>query len=126
MASYVDALWEPNQAWAKDSAVLMVILSKKTYVYNGNTIPLPSHSFEAGAAFLALALEGTARGLVVHAMGGFDEKKAKAAIGLTDDNYQIEAMVAVGNPTEKTATETTTKRFEVEKFISEGKFEEKL
>lgn len=124
--SFVDALWEPNQAWAKDAAVLMVVLSKKTYVYNGKTIPLPSHSFEAGSAFLSMALEGTGRGLVVHAMGGYDEEKAKAAIGLTDDNYQVEAMVAVGNPTEKTSGETITPRFELEKFISEGKFVEKL
>ena len=126
-ADFLDALWKPNQAWAKDASVLMVALSKKSYVYNGETVPLPSHSFEAGSAWMAMALEGTARGMVVHAMGGYDEGKAKKAIGLTnDEDYHVEAMIAVGYPTEKTTEETITTRHEVDKFISDGTFVEKL
>ena len=54
--AYLDALWDGNKAWAKDAAVLVVAMSKKSYVYNGRVVPLPSHSFEAGSAWMAMAL----------------------------------------------------------------------
>lgn len=123
---FVDALWEGNQAWAKNAAVLVVAISKKSYVYNGKLIPLPSHSFEVGSAWFSMALEGTARGLVMHAMGGYDMDKARKMVGLPEDDYQVEAMIAIGNPTDATAGESISTRFPVEKLVSEGVFEEKL
>lgn len=126
-APFLDALWEGNQKWAKDAAVLVVALSKKSYIYNGKLVPLPSHSFEVGSAWMAMALEGTARGLVMHAMGGYDQDKAAKAIGLTNrDEYQLEAMISVGNPTEGTDAESITQRHDIDKFVFEGTFEEKL
>lgn len=123
---FVDALWDGNRNWAKDAAVLVVVISKRSYIYNGNLIPLPSHSFEAGSAWFAMALEGTARGLVMHAIGGYDEQKIREIIELDSDDYQVEAMVSIGNPTDETISESTTSRHEIDQFISEGKFEEKL
>ncbi|KAI2808336.1 hypothetical protein BLOT_006278 [Blomia tropicalis] len=123
---FVDALWDGNRHWAKDAAVLVVVISKRSYIYNGNLIPLPSHSFEAGSAWFAMALEGTARGLVMHAMGGYDEQKIREIIELDSDDYQVEAMVSIGNPTDETVSESTTSRHEIDQFISEGKFEEKF
>lgn len=123
---YLGTLWEGNIAWAKDAAALVVVLSKKSYVYNDRTEVLHSHSFEAGAAFMALSLEGTARGLAVHAMGGFDDAKVREVIGLTgNEEYQVEAVLAVGNP-KAGGVEYITKRREVEQFTSEGKFVEKV
>lgn len=127
---YLDTLWELNRAWAQGAAVLVAVVSKKTYIhpFRGDTVHLETHSFEAGAAFMALSLEGVARGLVVHAMGGFEAGPAKAAFGLPEDeaDYHLKAIVAIGHPTEATAGETTTGRNEVESFLSEGKFSEKL
>lgn len=123
---YLDALWKDNITWAKDAAVLLVVISKKTYAYKDRIENLHSHSFEAGAAFMAMSLEGAARGLAVHAMGGFDEAKIRAVIGLTGkDDYQVEAMVAVGNP-KAGGQEYLTKRREIDQFTSEGIFAEKL
>ena len=62
----------------------------------------------------------------MHAMGGYDTDKAKKMIGLTDEDYQIEAMIAIGNPTATTASEDTTSRHDIDKFVSEGVFKEKL
>ncbi|KAH9395649.1 hypothetical protein TYRP_020383 [Tyrophagus putrescentiae] len=110
----------------QDAAALVVVLSKKSYEYNDRTEVLHSHSFEAGAAFMALSLEGTARGLAVHAMGGFDDAKVREVIGLTgNEEYQVEAVLAVGNP-KAGGVEYITKRREVEQFTSEGKFVEKV
>ncbi len=84
-----------NQEWCKNAALLVIIISKKTLDMNGK--PARTHSFDAGAAWENLALEGSRRGLVVHGMEGFDYEKAKNLLGLSDE-YQVEAMAAVGKP----------------------------
>jgi nitroreductase len=93
--TFFGLLTEANQAWCHRAAVLMVVLSHKVFARNGN--PNPVHTFDAGAAFENLALQGAAMGLVVHGMAGFDRDKARASLGIPDD-YDVEAMVAVGHP----------------------------
>ena len=89
-------LLEPgNASWAKNAGVLIVVVSKKTFDYNGK--PSRTHHFDAGAAWASLALEGSLRGLVVHGMEGFDYDRAKAELKIPDD-YDVEAMIAVGKP----------------------------
>lgn len=94
-ATFFGLLVEANQAWCAKAAVLMVILSKKTFTLNGK--PNPVHSFDAGAAFENMALQGSHMGLIVHGMAGFDAEKARTALNVPDD-YKVEAMVAVGRP----------------------------
>lgn len=90
---FVDLLAEGNREWATDAAVLVVILSKTTFDHNGD--PAPTHSFDTGAAFENLALEGSRRGLVVHGMQGFDYNGAVDLFDLPDE-YEAEAMTAIG------------------------------
>ena len=93
--AFFDLLMEANQAWCGNAAVLMVVLSHKVFTKDGR--PNPVHTFDAGAAFENLALQGAAMGLVVHGMAGFDRAKARTTLGVPDD-YDVEAMVAVGHP----------------------------
>ena len=88
-------LAEGNKVWAKNAAVLVVVVSKTTFDHNGK--PARTHSFDAGAAWENLALQGTAMGLVVHGMQGFSYERAKEVLGVPDD-HQVEAMIAVGRP----------------------------
>ncbi|MFB6284289.1 MAG: nitroreductase family protein [Halobacteria archaeon] len=90
---YLDLLVEGNRAWAKDAAVLVVIASKTTFDHNGN--PARTHSFDAGAAWENLALEGARRGLVVHGMQGFDYDAARETVELPEE-FEVEAMCAIG------------------------------
>jgi len=95
--------WEPlfellnpgNQEWAYKAAVLVVVLSKTTSDKDGS--PSVTHAFDAGAAWENLALQGTAQGLVVHGMGGFDRKRARTAARVPDE-YAVLAMIAIGRP----------------------------
>ena len=57
--------------------------------------PNPTHSFDTGAAWLSLALEGARKGFVVHGMSGFDYKRAKRVLKISN-KYKIEAMCAIG------------------------------
>jgi len=95
--TFFDLLAEGNQVWAKNAAVLIVVISKTTF---DNGKPARTHSYDAGAAWENFALQGSLLNLVVHGMQGFDYEKAKEILGVPDD-YQVEAMIAVGKPGRK-------------------------
>jgi len=90
--TFFNLLAEGNQVWAKNAAVLIVVISKTTF---DNDKPSITHSFDAGAAWENFALQGSLLELVVHGMQGFDYDKAKEVL-LIPDGYQVEAMIAVG------------------------------
>ena len=125
-----DLMIEFNQSWTKNAAVLLVIISKKTYYKNGK--PSRTHSYDTGSAWMALALEGSSRGYVVHGMEGFDYDQAQKTLQIPDD-YQVEAMAAIGKrapkeklPPELQARESPTPRLPVQQIIMKGRFEKKI
>jgi nitroreductase len=93
--TFFNLLVEGNRAWCHLAQVLVVILSKKTFTKTGK--PNPVHTFDAGASFENMALQGAAMNIVVHGMAGFDRDKARRDLHVPDD-YDIEAMVAIGHP----------------------------
>ncbi|MBI2208312.1 nitroreductase family protein [Candidatus Woesearchaeota archaeon] len=117
---------EFNQSWTKNAAVLVVIISKKTFDHNGQ--PSITHSFDAGAAWENMALEAARRGYVIHGMQGFDYEKAKKALGIPEV-YNVEAMAAIGKrgkksdlPQELQEREIPSQRKPLKEIIMEGKF----
>jgi nitroreductase len=119
-------LVEFNQSWCKNAAALVVIISKATFDFNGK--PAITHSFDTGAAWMSLALEGSRRGLVVHGMEGFDYAKAKTVLGIPD-GYQVEAMCAIGKrapkealPADMQAREQPSDRKPLKDIVWEGMF----
>jgi nitroreductase len=91
--TFLDLLEPANQAWAKNAAVLIVMVSHNVFDYDGR--PSRTHSFDAGAAWENLALQGSILGLVVHGMEGFNYDKASQVLKIPD-TYTVEAMAAVG------------------------------
>ena len=89
------SLVEANQRWAKNAPVLMLTAGKRTFSHNGSPNPYALH--DAGMALANLMFQATAMGLAVHAMGGFDRAKARAAFGIPED-YELGAAVAIGYP----------------------------
>lgn len=92
---FMSFLVEANRAWCKGAGALLVVMSKRTFSRNGK--PNPVHTFDAGAAWENLALQGAAMGLVCHGMAGFENDKTRAALGVPDD-FEIHAMIAIGRP----------------------------
>jgi nitroreductase len=92
---FFDLLVERNQVWCRNAAALVLFISRTTNEQNGR--PLNTHSYDTGAAWENLALQGTLKGLVVHGMAGFDYARAKATLNIPDD-FHVEAMAAVGKP----------------------------
>lgn len=83
-----------NQAWAKDAAVLLLSIARKTFS-NGN--PNRHYMHDVGAANQNLMLEATANGVLGHLMGGFDVIKTKEVFELTDDLDPV-VVIALGYP----------------------------
>jgi len=123
---FLDLLVPGNQVWAKNAAALLLFISKKTFTFNGK--PCITHSFDTGAAWENLALQGWLSGYVVHGMQGFDYERARTELSIPDD-YHVEAMAAVGLPAspevlpeQLQAKEGPSDRRKLEETICEGPF----
>ena len=124
--TFFDLLVEGNQAWCSRAALLVVILAHKIFAKNAK--PNPVHLFDCGCAFENLALQGTAMGLVVHGMQGFDFEKARTVLKVPDD-YAVAAMFAAGRPGDPKQLpqhlqerEKPSDRMSVSQIICEGAF----
>lgn len=93
--SFLGLLVESNRRWAKDAGLLAVVVSRTTSERSGK--PAGTHAYDAGAAWMALALQGTSIGLVVHGMAGFDYERARIELKVPED-HAVQAMLAVGRP----------------------------
>ncbi len=119
-----DLLSEFNKSWVKNAGAIILVFSKKTYDYNGK--PARTHSFDTGAVWQNLALQGSMKGMVVHGMSGFDYDRASQVFNLGDD-YHIEVMIAVGYPgnikdlpEDLQAREIPSWRKEISEIVFEG------
>ncbi len=86
-------LADGNRIWAKNSALLVVVISRKNFEYNEK--PAITHQFDTGSAWENLALEAFSRGIVAHGMQGFDYDKARIDLEIPID-FEVMAMIAIG------------------------------
>lgn len=127
--TFFNLLVDFNKEWCKNAAVLMVVASANNFALNNK--PSRTHSFDTGAAWENLALQGYAQGLVVHGMEGFDYDRAKTVLNIPAD-HTVEAMIAVGKPGPLNVLpealqkkEELSDRKKVEEFVFEGEFKVK-
>jgi nitroreductase len=125
-ATFLGLLGEGNKTWAQNAAALVVFIARRIFDYNGE--PSITHSYDCGAAWQNFALQGFSQGLVVHGMEGFDYERARSELKIPDD-FQVEAMAAVGKPGDKAdlpeklqQAESPNDRRKLGKSICEGPF----
>ena len=94
-AAIFDGLMGFNTVWAGKAAALIVVASQRFVEKDGAQAENVWHAFDAGAAWMSLALQAEVMGLVAHAMGGFEGAKLAPALGLPE-GHVIHAVVAVG------------------------------
>jgi nitroreductase len=123
---FFDLLVEANKSWAKNAGVLVVFISRKNFDYNNE--PSITHSYDTGAAWENFALQGWRQGLVVHGMQGFGYEHARKDLRIPDE-FQVEAMAAVGRPGAKDVLleklqerESPSDRRKLTESICEGPF----
>jgi nitroreductase len=93
VSKMVGLLTEQNRVWASKAPVLVMILGKKTFELNGKDNYW--HMFDAGTAWGYLSLEAQRRGLITHAMGGFDKKSVYDIFEISEE-YSPIAVIAIG------------------------------
>ncbi len=126
---FFDLLFEGNKVWAKNATVLVVIISMKNFEFNQK--PSITHQFDTGAAWENLALEACDRGIVAHAMQGFDYQKARDILNIPDI-FDVLAMVAIGKigcrenlPPNLQEVEFPNDRKPLSEIVMEGTFKSK-
>jgi nitroreductase len=87
-----------NQSWAVSASVLVYILSDilpMTDRKTGEPAPSSTHSFDAGAAWLSLALQATRLGYHAHGMSGIQYERAHAELRIPE-RYTLNAACVIG------------------------------
>jgi nitroreductase len=94
-ARLLNCLKEGNKKWAFRAPVLMLSVARMNFEDDGTS---NRHAFhDTGMAVLALALQATALGLIVHQMAGFDIEKARIDLKVPSGHEPV-AMIALGYP----------------------------
>lgn len=121
-----DLLIDFNKEWCKNASALVVMVSRDTFEKNNK--PAVTHSYDTGAAWMAMALEGATRGYVMHGMQGFNYEKARAVLKVPE-GYTVEAMAAIGKlaskenlPEEIRAKEAPSDRKPLTEILLHGSF----
>lgn len=119
-----------NTVWAGKAAALVVVASKPVVEKDGEAAENVWHAFDAGAAWMSMALQAQAMGLVAHAMGGFDAEALAQAVALPA-GHTIHATIAIGPqgdpatlPEALQARETPNGREPLDKIAHRGSFAE--
>ena len=81
-----------NEGWARNAGALIFVTSVTTFDGQRQNI---TNSFDAGAAWMSLAVQAQSMGLVAHGMGGLEYEKAPLILSLPE-NLKLEAAIAVG------------------------------
>ncbi len=93
-ARFLEILSPGNQIWAKEAPVLIFLLARRKTA-SGRIAEWGA--FDAGAAWLSLALQARKLGLFAHAMGGFDRDQVYANLNVAEEEYAVQVAIALGH-----------------------------
>lgn len=118
-----------NQSWAHTASALIVIVSNMLMMRPGSDpVRLPTHSFDAGAAWAMLALQAVRSGWQAHGMAGFDRERAFIELNIPQ-GYNVEAAIAIGRvgdpsvlPERLQTREYPSHRYSLDELVLEGGF----
>lgn len=105
------ALVEKNRFWADRAPLLMFLLARKKF--KGNEKTNRHAPFDAGAAWMALALQARRLGLYAHAMAGFRVDQAAEILEIEQTEYDVMAAIAVGRRYERDVLPEDLQRLEM-------------
>lgn len=91
---FLEALVEKNREWARHAPLLLFVLARKRFGRTGK--PNRHAVFDAGAAWMSLALQARRLGLYAHGMAGFSVDKAAEVMNVSLEDFEVMAAVAVG------------------------------
>lgn len=91
---YRSLLVPKNLVWAAKAPVVSIVFGARRFAKSGKENRW--HGFDAGSAWLSLALAARRAGLYAHAMAGFDEAKAYELLGVPESDFEAMAAIVIG------------------------------
>jgi nitroreductase len=82
-----------GNGWAKKAPVLVAVGAKPDEACDVNG--LPYYAYDAGLSVMSLVVEAQSLGLSTHQMAGYDENKARKALGFPE-GYRVIVLFALG------------------------------
>lgn len=89
------ALVEINQQWAPKAGLLMFLVINRNFTQTDKSNNWAS--FDAGASWMALALQARKLGLYTHCMAGFNKQKAAEILNVNLETHDIAVAIAAGH-----------------------------
>lgn len=123
-------LVDGNRRWAEKAGALVFVISvdKTGQPGDAERRAIPTHAFDAGAAWMALALQARMLGYHAHGMAGVKTDEIPAALGFNED-MTMHAAIAIGLmgdietlPDDLKARETPSQRRPLAELAFEGRF----
>jgi len=96
-AAMLSCLVDANGAWARNASALILTAAATTHARNGK--PNGKALYDLGQAVGNMSAEATARGLVMHQMGGILPDRARELYGVPDE-VEVVTAIAVGRAVE--------------------------
>ena len=123
----LSCLVDANKAWAKKAPMLIILVVKKNFEFNGKPNRWAMH--DCGLALENLLLQTVELGLAAHPMAGFSVDAVKSGYSVPDD-YEPLVAIAVGYPGEPEMLEgellerekDPRERKEISDFVFNGKW----
>lgn len=126
---FVDLLSAGNRHWAGRAPLLVFLAARRGFARKEG--PNRHAAFDAGAAWMSLALQARRLGLHAHAMGGFDPERVYTELGLDPARHEVLVAIAVGRragadilPPDLQAREHPKGRRPTSSFAFEGRLPE--
>ena len=127
---FLGLLTGANPDWCREASALVFVASSETMSVPGKPDPVPSrtHSFDAGSAWMSLALQAHLLGWHAHGMVGLDFAEAAAKLHVPL-GFKVEAAIAIGKrddpgrlPEALRAREAPNDRKPLAETVFEGRF----
>ena len=87
-------LFDSNRRWADKAPLLVFAFARNNHPTRN--VPNGTAGFDTGAAWMSMALQAHALGLVAHAMAGFHHELAHETFGVPREEFTAYAGIAIG------------------------------
>jgi nitroreductase len=91
---FLTFLTDANQYWARSASHIVIVCARKTFAASGKS---NLHArYDAGAAWMAMALQAAKMGYAAHCMAGIHTSVIAESLGIDETNTDIITAVAIG------------------------------
>jgi len=131
LETFRELLVDKNREWADGAPVLAFCFARLRF--DRNDKPNRWAQFDAGSAWMSLALQASEMDLAVHAMGGIHEDRVYHALGVPREHYEAMCGIAIGRRGDPAALPEgfrekeapNRRKYSLDQIAIEGRFDAK-